>query len=1063
MIEGEEQEEPLNTLAETPQEEVRTIEEDIYVIGVESLNGQAGDLTLKSINGENLVGEGSIALQTPLNQAQLDAVNSGIDSTKVEQIATNATNITTLQNTKQDNLTQPQLNAVNSGIDATKVAQIATNTGNITSNTNRLTTIEGKIPSAASSSNKLTDKNYVDNAITTNTANYISDNGQPFQSYADLVAYSGPLTNNDYAFVETIDQAGNDIYTRYKYNASQDLWAEEYTITNPYFTSDQWASINSGIAANDVAQIGTNKTDIATLQTSKQDKLTTAQQAAVDSGIDATKVTQIATNATNIAGLQTGKQDKLTAGTNIQINGTTISATDTKYTAGTGLTLTGTQFSVTEPVPSGFFTDTTTSQTSEGTALTINGTGEAPLKNVELKGNTYQQTYSGKNLLPCLDGSVTVNGITATIADGVLTLNGTSSGVGIIKLTNGLVTSTGTSTPQASWLAETMPISNLQGHTISLSYESGTPTTNSCAFRLYTNSTAHINQWYPSASSQTYTWAGQTIAPSCLCFFFNNGLTFTNYKVAIQIENGTSATNFEKFVGGIPSPNPDYPQDIQVVTGEQTVKVTGKNLFDRANASDNTVLKWSDANNNTEADSIVGDYIATSEGQQFSSNFSMIIFCYDESKVYLGTIQNNGTTLAKLAGKVARTLTIPSGYNVKYIRIEFRTSHNQSLDMTQQDIMVNLGSTATAYQPYQSQSYEVNLGKNLFTTNAWSLVKVSGGYPQSDNTRSTIDSSGTNNVEFSVLSTGYGGVESDYFKVNKGETYTISFTSTKLPNRIYVTQYDASKMRVSTLNDVTQLTDTTITATDDGYITVAFANTAEGSGYNLNNIQLEVGSTATSYAPYFTPIELCKIGDHQDYIWKDGSDWKVHKALGKVVLGGEEIWSTWSAGSQTNTLAFRAVGFPPNIMGSASTSDLSYRLKSSHFTVHPQGALYSTDMVGMATTSYNLYARILKSNLSTQDLTGFNNWLTTNKPTVYYALATPTDTAITDETFIGQLDALWNATTYNPQTNITSTTATPNLPAILTIDTFKNNWAGTLAGYQETIKRLEARVEDLEA
>lgn len=38
------------------------------------------------------------------------------------------------------------------------------------------------------------------------------------------------------------------------------------------------------------------------------------------------------------------KQNKLTAGTNIQINGDTISATDTKYTAGTGLSLSGTVF-----------------------------------------------------------------------------------------------------------------------------------------------------------------------------------------------------------------------------------------------------------------------------------------------------------------------------------------------------------------------------------------------------------------------------------------------------------------------------------------------------------------------------------------------------------------------------------------------------------------------------------------------------------------------------------------------------------------------------------------------
>lgn len=40
------------------------------------------------------------------------------------------------------------------------------------------------------------------------------------------------------------------------------------------------------------------------------------------------------------------KQDSLTAGTNVNITGNTISATDTTYTASTGLTLSGTAFSV---------------------------------------------------------------------------------------------------------------------------------------------------------------------------------------------------------------------------------------------------------------------------------------------------------------------------------------------------------------------------------------------------------------------------------------------------------------------------------------------------------------------------------------------------------------------------------------------------------------------------------------------------------------------------------------------------------------------------------------------
>lgn len=105
------------------------------------------------------------------------------------------------------------------------------------------------IPEQATAQNQLADKNFVNSSVATNTANYISDNGQPFQSLADLEAYSGPLTNNDYAFVVGNDSAGNTTYTRYKYNANTREWAEEYVLNNSSFTAAQWAAISSGITA----------------------------------------------------------------------------------------------------------------------------------------------------------------------------------------------------------------------------------------------------------------------------------------------------------------------------------------------------------------------------------------------------------------------------------------------------------------------------------------------------------------------------------------------------------------------------------------------------------------------------------------------------------------------------------------------------------------------------------------------------------------------------------------------------------------------------------------------
>ena len=101
---------------------------------------------------------------------------------------------------------------------------------------------------------------FVNSSIATNTANYISNNGEPFTSVEQLEAYSGPVTNNDYAFVTGIDSEGNTYYDRYKATVSGSTvtWALEYRLNNSSFTAAQWSAINSGITSALVAKIHTH-------------------------------------------------------------------------------------------------------------------------------------------------------------------------------------------------------------------------------------------------------------------------------------------------------------------------------------------------------------------------------------------------------------------------------------------------------------------------------------------------------------------------------------------------------------------------------------------------------------------------------------------------------------------------------------------------------------------------------------------------------------------------------------------------------------------------------------
>lgn len=68
-----------------------------------------------------------------------------------------------------------------------------------------------------------------------------------------------------------------------------------------------------------------------------------------------------------------------------------------------------------------------------------------------------------------------------------------------------------------------------------------------------------------------------------------------------------------------------------------------------------------------------------------------------------------------------------------------------------------------------------------------------------------------------------------------------------------------------------------------------------GSTYSVSYyVQIEKGSEATTYEPHqgkefpldLGSIELCKIGDYQDYIFKENNKWYKHKVIGKIVFDG---------------------------------------------------------------------------------------------------------------------------------------------------------------------------------
>ena len=112
------------------------------------------------------------------------------------------------------------------------------------------------------------------------------------------------------------------------------------------------------------------------------------------------------------------------------------------------------------------------------------------------------------------------------------------------------------------------------------------------------------------------------------------------------------------------------------------------------------------------------------------------------------------------------------------------------------------GTVVTDYVPYEHTEISATVtGKNLFDGTGWRPVQSGGGFQQPA-TGATIVSSDANNISFTSKQSTYAGVESGFINVKANETYTFSASFTTPTNRFFITQYNESKVRLSTLNSI---------------------------------------------------------------------------------------------------------------------------------------------------------------------------------------------------------------------------------------------------------------------
>ena len=408
------------------------------------------------------------------------------------------------------------------------------------------------------------------------------------------------------------------------------------------------------------------------------------------------------------------------------------------------------------------------------------------------------------------------------------------------------------------------------------------------------------------------------------------------------------------------TPTPSSPVPIQSVTGLQNVGVCGKNLFDKSIITSG--LTYTSTGTTTQLNnafiqeiyipvlSSTNYTISTTNNYSSTTDYRLQILEYDENKTFIRRNQGGSSS--------GNSYSITTGETTKYVRLGAST-------VTLDELQFEQGSKTT-YEPYKGNTYEVNLGKNLLnvkdgsysygTTNTWVVQNHEVKMSVNDITYQ----GGCLRLVSGTTSRWIDGTDNH---ITSSGTYTLSVNKT---GTLTFGSEGFLQFFVRLYNDDGTLASGTSLVIRDNQNKYTHTFTVD-SGKHIGEvgiysqyiqcqdvefkIQLEKGSSSTSYSPYFTPIELNKIGDYEDSIKKSSGknlfDYKydnvknVTRSTKSEETNGFKITSTGVSG-----FGYASLEIDNSLLGKTVTISMT---SSGNKT--PSGRLFNVNTSGNVTTA----------------------------------------------------------------------------------------------------------------
>ena len=416
-------------------------------------------------------------------------------------------------------------------------------------------------------------------------------------------------------------------------------------------------------------------------------------------------------------------------------------------------------------------------------------------------------------------------------------------------------------------------------------------------------------------------------------------------------------------------------------------------------------------------------------GSFSSNNFTFGVNFGRDNAVTFNQKENKGIVkinATKTLGYIP--LFSPVGTTFDNLVINMQVISKNELDLNFEPYV---GGTASPNPDYP-QDIKVVTGNNQIIVSGKNLL------PPDNNTSTTINGvTFTRNSDGSVLVNGTATANAQYitsknFMLEDGKTYILSgcpnggSTSTYMLN---INQYYNNTSHVLNNIGYNQKFTYVLDSKNSNSIYIYIV-----SGTKCDNLLFKpmVSINGGDYEPYvgrqdfpisLGSLELCKIGEYKDYIFKENNKWYKHKVIGKIVFDGTRTgWGFGTAGLENMNVA--NINIPSMLIQNFGLGFCNFFIR---------GTSKEINTLRFGANDSHLWFYVNATEFT--NINDWKTWLSNNNITVYYVLSTPIEEEITDTTLISQLNELEKAVSYDDTTNISQTNA--NLPFIINAEAVK--------------------------